>query len=100
MPRRIPNYPDAYFGWNFLASFGSIISLISLILFFYVIYNQLVHGLENKNTVAVANLYEPDFLESNLIFTNENNSMKATSIEWITTTPPALHTFSSPALQS
>jgi hypothetical protein len=26
--------------------------------------------------------------------------MKATSIEWITSTPPALHTFSSPALQS
>jgi hypothetical protein len=54
---------------------------MSLVLFFYVIYNQLVHGLENKNTVAVANIYEPDFLESNLIFTNENNSMKATSIE-------------------
>ncbi len=100
MPRRIPNYPDAYYGWNLIASFGSLISLMSLVLFFYVIYNQLVHGLENKNTVAVANIYEPDFLESNLIFTNENNSMKATSIEWITSTPPALHTFSSPALQS
>nr|YP_009029711.1 cytochrome c oxidase subunit 1 [Magnusiomyces capitatus]AHY04971.1 cytochrome c oxidase subunit 1 [Magnusiomyces capitatus] len=100
MPRRMPNYPDAYYGWNLIASFGSLISLMSLVLFFYVIYNQLVHGLENKNTVAVANIYEPDFLESNLMFTNENNSMKATSIEWITSTPPALHTFSSPALQS
>ena len=100
MPRRIPNYPDAYLGWNYIASFGSIVSLVSLILFFYIVYNQLVYGLENKNTVAVANLYEPDFIESNLIFTNENHSMKASSIEWITSTPPALHTFSSPALQS
>lgn len=50
-------------------------------LFFYVIYDQLVNGLENKNTVAVANLSEPDFLESNQIFVNENNSIKAASIE-------------------
>lgn len=100
MPRRIPNYPDAYYGWNLVSSFGSIISLISLILFFYIIYNQLYYGLENKNTVAVANLYEPDFSESNLIFANENNNDKAMSIEWITSTPPALHTFNSPALQS
>lgn len=100
MPRRIPNYPDAYYGWNLVSSFGSIISLLSLILFFYIIYNQLYYGLENKNTVAVANLYEPDFSESNLIFANENNNDKAMSIEWITSTPPALHTFNSPALQS
>lgn len=100
MPRRIPNYPDAYYGWNLVSSFGSIISLMSLVLFFYVIYNQLYYGLENKNTVAVANLYEPDFSESNLIFVNENNNDKAMSIEWITSTPPALHTFNSPALQS
>lgn len=100
MPRRIPQYPDAYLGWNYISSFGSIISLISLVLFFYIIYDQLVNGLENKNTVAVANLSEPDFLESNQIFVNENNSVKAASIEWITSTPPALHTFNSPALQS
>lgn len=100
MPRRIPNYPDAYYGWNVVSSFGSIISLMSLILFFYLVYNQLYYGLENKNTVAVANLYEPDFSESNLIFANENNNDKAMSIEWITSTPPALHTFNSPALQS
>ncbi len=100
MPRRIPNYPDAFYGWNLVSSLGSMVSLTSLIIFFYVVYDQLVNGLENKNTVAVSNLYEPDFLESNLIFTNENNSMKAISIEWITSTPPALHTFNSPALQS
>nr|YP_009110274.1 cytochrome c oxidase subunit 1 [Geotrichum candidum]CDI44091.1 cytochrome c oxidase subunit 1 [Geotrichum candidum] len=100
MPRRMPNYPDAYYGWNLVSSFGSMISLLSLVLFFYVMYNQLYYGLENKNTVAVANLYEPDFSESNLMFANENNNDKAMSIEWMTSTPPALHTFNSPALQS
>jgi len=36
MPRRIPDYPDGYFGWNFIASVGSIVSVISLIVFFIV----------------------------------------------------------------
>ncbi|CAG8570835.1 unnamed protein product [Penicillium salamii] len=72
--------PQHFLGLN-VSSFGSIISLLSLVLFFYVIYNQLYYGLENKNTVAVANLYEPDFSESNLIFANENNNDKAMSIE-------------------
>lgn len=34
MPRRIPDYPLAYEGWNKIATFGSNISLISLIFFF------------------------------------------------------------------
>lgn len=38
MPRRIPDYPDAYFEWNAISSFGSYISLLSMILFFYIVY--------------------------------------------------------------
>lgn len=38
MPRRIPDYPDNYYYWNILSSFGSIISSISVIVFFYLIY--------------------------------------------------------------
>jgi len=41
MPRRIPDYPDAYIGWNLLASFGSLVSLIGVILFFYLISTAL-----------------------------------------------------------
>jgi len=38
MPRRIPDYPDAYAGWNAVSSFGSTMSGISAILFFYLLY--------------------------------------------------------------
>ena len=44
MPRRIPDYPDAYSGWNAVASFGSIISAIASLIFFYVVYITLVQG--------------------------------------------------------
>lgn len=44
MPRRIPDYPDAYAGWNAVASFGSILSAIASLIFFYIIYITLVEG--------------------------------------------------------
>jgi heme/copper-type cytochrome/quinol oxidase subunit 1 len=44
MPRRIPDYPDAFSGWNAVASFGSYVSAFSALLFFYIVYETLVHG--------------------------------------------------------
>jgi len=44
LPRRIPDYPDAYSGWNFVSSFGSYISAISALFFFYVAYHTLTEG--------------------------------------------------------
>jgi heme/copper-type cytochrome/quinol oxidase subunit 1 len=39
MPRRIPDYPDAYKGFNLIASYGSFISLMSAVIFFIVVYD-------------------------------------------------------------
>lgn len=44
MPRRIPDYPDAFAGWNFISSFGSMISVVATGLFVYIIYDILANG--------------------------------------------------------
>ena len=49
MPRRVPDYPDAYSGWNIIASFGSYISAISTLFFFYIVYLALTTGKRIKN---------------------------------------------------
>jgi cytochrome c oxidase subunit I len=41
MPRRILDYPDAYAGWNEIASFGSLVSAASAVFFLYVVYEGL-----------------------------------------------------------
>ena len=41
MPRRIPDYPDAYAGWNAVASYGSYLSALSALFFFYIVYIML-----------------------------------------------------------
>jgi cytochrome c oxidase subunit 1 len=44
MPRRIPDYPDAYAGWNAIASFGSQVSAVSAVIFLVVVYKTLTDG--------------------------------------------------------
>ncbi len=50
MPRRIPDYPDAFAGWNALASFGSYFSAFSALFFFYIVYVTLTSGEAFKNS--------------------------------------------------
>ena len=38
MPRRIPDFPDAFHEWNTIASFGSFITLVSTVFFAYIVY--------------------------------------------------------------
>jgi len=38
MPRRIPDYPDVFAYWNSVASFGSYLSIIGLLIFFYMLF--------------------------------------------------------------
>lgn len=52
MPRRIPDYPDAFAPWNAFASFGSFISTISALLFFYIMYNTFISNNKNSKTFS------------------------------------------------
>jgi cytochrome c oxidase subunit 1 len=40
-PRRIPDYADGYAGWNEIMSKGSIMTVLSVILFLYIVSNSI-----------------------------------------------------------
>ncbi len=72
MPRRYVDYPEAFRGWNEVASVGSLISFIGLLVFFYVVYRTFT----SKERVA------------------ENYwGEGATTLEWSLSSPPPFHTF-------
>ena len=79
MPRRIPDYPDAYVGWNTIATFGSYITFLSTLLFFYIIYISLTR----KNPCSN---FPWDF-------DTTGNTKGSSTIEWVISSPPAYHTF-------
>lgn len=72
MPRRIPDYPDAYAGWNYVASMGSYLSFASYGLFLVIVFMTFA----SKRTVA-----------------NNQWGEGATTLEWTVTSPPPFHSF-------
>jgi cytochrome c oxidase subunit 1 len=74
MPRRIPDYPDAYGEWNAVCSFGSYVSVVGIILFFLIVYLTLTG---NEKCAPSPWAAEQD----------------ATTLEWMVQSPPAFHTF-------
>nr|WCP18725.1 cytochrome c oxidase subunit 1 [Lentinula edodes] len=94
MPRRIPDYPDAYSGWNAVSSFGSLVSVVATMLFIYIIYNLFVNqNFSPKNPWAVVSYFFGWNEETN----NELSKIEvpsSNSIEWALSTPISLHAFS------
>ena len=72
MPRRYADYPDAFAGWNMVASLGSYISAFSAVLFVFVLYRTFTAG----ERVA-----ENPWGEG------------ATTMEWKLPSPPPFHTY-------
>lgn len=78
MPRRIPDYADAFAGWNAIASYGSYLSLIGAVYFFYVVYVTCT-----SNVQAPANPWHRPGSAQDL----------EPTLEWMVSSPPAYHTF-------
>ncbi len=72
MPRRIPDYPDAFAGWNVVSSIGAYIGFAAALFFVYVCWHTLTRGAR-----AEANPWGDG----------------ATTLEWTVTSPPPLHSF-------
>ena len=80
-PRRYNDYPDAYETWNNLSSYGSMISLVAVIIFLYVLYDLLTSG----NTI------ESNYWKNELFF--DSNKAQIPHLEFDLYSPPGLHTF-------
>jgi len=93
MPRRISDYPDAFAGWNFVSSFGSIISVVATVLFLYIVYIQLVNGTNSARYPWNTPQYFTDLFQT--LFNRTYSS-----IEWTLNSPPKPHAFVSLPLQS
>ena len=72
MPRRYPDYPEAFAGWNQVASIGSYIGGASLLVFFYVLFRTFTAKIP-----VPANQWGEG----------------ATTLEWTVSSPPPFHTF-------
>lgn len=72
MPRRIPDYPDAFAGWNMVSSIGSTISILAAIFFVYVAYRTLRYGEKCPNNPW---------------------GEGANTLEWTLPSPPDYHSF-------
>jgi cytochrome c oxidase subunit I len=72
MPRRIPDYPDAFDGWNMISSLGAYMSFAGAILFVFIVWRTLSAG---------AQVADNQWGES------------ANTLEWTVSSPPPFHTF-------
>lgn len=89
MPRRIPDYPDAYAEWNAISSFGSIVSLVASLIFFYVIYRTF-SDLDDVTVAKEQREVTRQFFDD---LTDCQVNGGVTSLEWTLDNPPVLHTF-------
>ena len=70
MPRRVPDYPDAFAGWNYVSTVGALISFASALFFVFIIIYTLKYGKKCPDNPW---------------------GDGADTLEWKTTSPPPFH---------
>jgi heme/copper-type cytochrome/quinol oxidase subunit 1 len=94
MPRRIPDYPDAFAGWNLVASAGSLLSVVMTAYFISLVCDKFIEGKE-----VPRNGWDKDeYLEDILGWTD--NAKLSKNIEWSLESPPHFHAFNKLPIQS
>jgi heme/copper-type cytochrome/quinol oxidase subunit 1 len=76
MPRRYLDYPDAFAGYNLVSSYGSYLSALSFLYFFWIAYVTLT-----SDEKVAANPWSTE------------QRVTAGRLEWVLPSPPAYHTF-------
>ena len=79
MPRRIPDYPDAYAGWNLISSYGSLLSFFATIIFLILTIDLFVAKRPYLEVGPIGSFFGP----------NESSH----TLEFILSNPPAFHSF-------
>ena len=79
MPRRIPDFADAYADWNFISSIGSCVSILGVLVFFDVISKTLT-----DRNACPKNPWK---------FFEHKKLRYSFTLEWHLSSPPAEHTF-------
>ena len=121
MPRRIPDYPDVYAKLNMVSSIGAFISFLGLLIWFYVLVDLFINQIPCpnnpwvfKSNSTVSTYRHIAFIQSRLyiqlsnsskkwetVFTKlqsayflmDDNSIKTSTLEWVLSSPPKLHSF-------
>nr|YP_009710744.1 cytochrome c oxidase subunit 1 [Amanita thiersii]QFZ98701.1 cytochrome c oxidase subunit 1 [Amanita thiersii] len=94
MPRRIPDYPDAFSGWNAISSFGSLVSVVATVLFGYIIYDIFANQAQSSNNPWAV----PSYFTSDALYNNETQTDN--TLEWTLASPIPFHAFKMLPIQS
>ena len=80
-PRRYPDFNDGYALWNSVSSFGSILSVVAILLLFHII------------AVTLSEAKPAEEWTDKGIMTQSTEGIVAHSLEWANATPPEFHTY-------
>ena len=88
MPRRIPDYADAYAGWNLVSSWKSAISEIATLVWCYLLYDMFVKDKNvNETPWEITPFFTINYHEDETITAYEE------TLEWMLRSPTSFHSY-------